>query len=185
MRSAAADIFDRPEWVRASVSMLGDHGPCCDRARAWLVAMGRSHDFASTDGLAFAGPRWLTERWAWGPTRWPIAWCEAFAAGPSTAACSAYSRWRSSAPRASKPIPDRCCEPTRRRAPRTGGTSGRRCPGRSTGSARASSTTRSRGAGQRGPGARLRSHRRRMARPRDPARPRWPHRDPRRGAGRA
>jgi hypothetical protein len=24
-----------------------------------------------------AEPRWITERWAWGPTRWPLTWCEA------------------------------------------------------------------------------------------------------------
>jgi len=80
MRSAALDILERPEWVRASASRLGRHGACCDRARAWLVAMGRSHDFAITDGLALAAPRWLARRYAWGPTQWPIAWCQAVAA---------------------------------------------------------------------------------------------------------
>jgi hypothetical protein len=89
MPSAALDMFDRPEWVRASVSVLGRHGACCDRARAWLAAMGRSHDFAATDGLAFAGPRWLTERYAWGPTRWPLAWCDAVRA--RTIDCGVFS----------------------------------------------------------------------------------------------
>src|SRR5215831_12528626 len=65
MHSVAPDTLERAEWARASGSTLVDHGPCCARARAWLVAMGRSHDFASTDGLTFAAPRW------------PIAWCEA------------------------------------------------------------------------------------------------------------
>ena len=77
MRSAVADTPDREEWRQVSGSTLVHHGPCCDRARAWLIAMGRSYDFSSTDGLAMAGPRWITQRWAWGPTRWPIAWCEA------------------------------------------------------------------------------------------------------------
>ena len=77
MASAALDILERPEWVRASSSVLARHGACCDRARAWLAAMGRSHDFAATDGLAYAAPRWLCERYTWGPTRWPLAWCEA------------------------------------------------------------------------------------------------------------
>jgi hypothetical protein len=89
MPSAAVDIFDRPEWVRASVSVLASHGACCDRARAWLAAMGRSHDFAATDGLAFAGPGWLTERYAWGPTRWPLAWCDAVRA--KTIDCGVFS----------------------------------------------------------------------------------------------
>ena len=77
MRSAAADTPDREEWKQVSGSTLVHHGPCCDRARAWLIAMGRSYDFSSTDGLALAGPRWITQRWAWGPIRWPVAWCEA------------------------------------------------------------------------------------------------------------
>jgi hypothetical protein len=74
------DIFDRPEWLRASASQLVRHGACCDRARSWLVAMARSHDYAATDGLSFAAPRWLAQRYAWGPTRWPIAWCQAVGA---------------------------------------------------------------------------------------------------------
>ena len=77
MHSAVAGTPDREEWRQVSGSTLTHHGPCCDRARAWLIAMGRSYDFSSTDGLALAGPRWITQRWAWGPTRWPIAWCEA------------------------------------------------------------------------------------------------------------
>ncbi|MEB4207728.1 hypothetical protein [Mycobacterium sp. 94-17] len=89
MASAAVDVFDRPEWVGAAVSVLGRHGACCDRARAWLAAMGRSHDFAATDGLAFAGPGWLTERYAWGPTRWPLAWCDAVRA--PTIDCGVFS----------------------------------------------------------------------------------------------
>ncbi len=75
--SSGVGGVDRAEWVRASGSKLAHHGPCCARARSWLVAMGRSHDFASTDGLAFSAPRWITRRWTWGPTRWPIGWCEA------------------------------------------------------------------------------------------------------------
>jgi hypothetical protein len=77
MRSVEGDTLERADWIRASGSVLTHHGPCCDRARGWLVAMGRSYDFASTDHLVFAGPRWMTKRWEWGPTQWPIAWCEA------------------------------------------------------------------------------------------------------------
>jgi hypothetical protein len=77
MRSGVADTPERDEWKEAVGSTLTHHGPCCDRARAWLIAMGRSYDFSSTDGLALAGPRWITQRWAWGPIQWPVAWCEA------------------------------------------------------------------------------------------------------------
>jgi hypothetical protein len=77
MNSAVPDTIERAAWTQAASSTLAHHGPCCDRARAWLLGMGRSLDFAASDGLAYAGPRWLTRRFAWGPTRWPIAWCEA------------------------------------------------------------------------------------------------------------
>jgi hypothetical protein len=77
MTSAAPDILERRAWAQASSSALMHHGACCDRARAWLLGMGRSLDYAASDGLAYAGPRWLARRWAWGPTRWPIAWCDA------------------------------------------------------------------------------------------------------------
>jgi hypothetical protein len=56
MRSGVADTPEREEWKQAVGSTLTHHGPCCDRARAWLIAMGRSYDFSSTDGLALAGP---------------------------------------------------------------------------------------------------------------------------------
>jgi hypothetical protein len=77
MHLDAVDTRDRTEWAQASVSTLVDHGACCAAARGWVIAMSRSLDFAATDGLMFAAPRWLTQRWKWGPTRWPIAWCEA------------------------------------------------------------------------------------------------------------
>jgi hypothetical protein len=77
MASVAVDTFERTGWAQASVSTLADHGRCCAAARGWLVAMSRSLDFAATDGLVFAAPRWLMHRWKWGPTRWPVSWCEA------------------------------------------------------------------------------------------------------------
>jgi hypothetical protein len=77
MHLGAPDTLERKEWRQASGSTLVHHGECCERARAWLLAMGRSHDFTCTDGLAFAAPKWLTTKWTWGPTRWPVAWCEA------------------------------------------------------------------------------------------------------------
>ena len=57
MHSVVADTLERREWRHVSASTLAHHGPCCDRARAWMIAMGRSYDFACTDGLEFAAPR--------------------------------------------------------------------------------------------------------------------------------
>src|SRR6266508_2665368 len=52
MRSGVADTPEREEWKDVVGSTLTHHGPCCARARAWLIAMGRSYDFSSTDPLA-------------------------------------------------------------------------------------------------------------------------------------
>ena len=39
--------------------------------------MAASYAFRRTDGTAIAAPTFLSRRYKWGPTAWPIAWCEA------------------------------------------------------------------------------------------------------------
>jgi hypothetical protein len=39
--------------------------------------MARSFDFSITDNARLTGPGWLRQRYQWGPSRWPIYWCEA------------------------------------------------------------------------------------------------------------
>lgn len=135
MRSAEPDTLERAIWARASVSTLAHHGACCDRARGWIVAMARSHDFAATDGLDYTAPRWLTRRWRWGPTRWPIAWCEAVRAEAIDCGVFAAFAVEISAQRASMPIPDRCFVTGPKKVPRIGDRNGPPCPKPSIGSA--------------------------------------------------
>jgi hypothetical protein len=45
---------------------------CCRAARAWLTATARD---AGRD--ADNAPTWMCSRWSWGPSSWPLAWCEA------------------------------------------------------------------------------------------------------------
>lgn len=53
-------------------SHLADHGHhCCRKARAWLHATARA--MACLDGVM---PRWIRERWDWGPHEWPLSWCQ-------------------------------------------------------------------------------------------------------------
>lgn len=55
------------------VSRFSTHaGSCCRIARQWFECMARA-------AMRSWGPepRWITERWKWGPTVWPIHWCEA------------------------------------------------------------------------------------------------------------
>jgi hypothetical protein len=63
------------KWEHFPASALSHHGErCCDVAREWVIAT----DFSQLEGGALlAGPRWLRRRYEWGPSRWPLHWCEA------------------------------------------------------------------------------------------------------------
>jgi hypothetical protein len=39
--------------------------------------MGRSFDFAHTERQRHYGPRFLSQLYKWGPSPWPLAWCDA------------------------------------------------------------------------------------------------------------
>lgn len=70
VRDLLRDLEEKP------VSRLTRHAaPCCVIAEAWFRATARSAIRRFGDE-----PRWITERWNWGPTVWPIAWCEAIKA---------------------------------------------------------------------------------------------------------
>lgn len=75
----APDVFDRPcpsgRWERFAYSCLAQHdAECCAVAREWVMA----YDFAQMNGAdPMSGPRWLRQRYKWGPSPWPIHWCEA------------------------------------------------------------------------------------------------------------
>ena len=62
------------KWQTFPNSMVSHHGEaCCAIAHEWLIAF----DFAQLNGGdRLSGPRWLREHSAWGPSAWPIHWCE-------------------------------------------------------------------------------------------------------------
>jgi hypothetical protein len=62
-------------WQDFPHSRLSHHGAaCCDVAREWVLAM----DFAQLNGGPLeSGPRWLRQKYKWGPSPWPMHWCEA------------------------------------------------------------------------------------------------------------
>ena len=63
------------KWRSFPASRISDHGgACCRLAREWLVGMDRS--LINSDDL-LTGPRWIRQRYSWGPSSWPIYWCEA------------------------------------------------------------------------------------------------------------
>jgi hypothetical protein len=61
-------------WQDFPYSRISHHdAPCCHIAREWVVAM----DFAQLNGGNLAsGPRWLRQKYKWGPTAWPAFWCQ-------------------------------------------------------------------------------------------------------------
>lgn len=69
----ANEIFSK--WRTFPVSRISSHDQsCCQIALHWLHAM----DFSQLNGESvFNGPRWIPARFSWGPTKWPIHWCEA------------------------------------------------------------------------------------------------------------
>jgi hypothetical protein len=73
------DVIERPcpstRWETFPYSCIAHHGAeCCDVAREWVLA----YDFAQLNGAdPLSGPRWLRQKYKWGPSPWPMHWCEA------------------------------------------------------------------------------------------------------------
>jgi hypothetical protein len=70
---ATAALVSDP-WEFFPISNLSHHGgSCCEVAQHWIVGM----DLAQLNGGdRLAGPRWLRARYEWGPSPWPMHWCE-------------------------------------------------------------------------------------------------------------
>ena len=61
------------QWLLRRPSTLSHHGAaCCSMARSWLLALDRSMRLPD-DCL----PSWISDFYEWGPSRWPLHWCEA------------------------------------------------------------------------------------------------------------
>jgi hypothetical protein len=65
-------VFEK--WQDFPISRVSHHGKmCCEIAREWLYAM----DFSELNtSSVLTGPRWIRQRYNWGPTKWQIHWCE-------------------------------------------------------------------------------------------------------------
>lgn len=61
-------------YEKIQPSTILDHGKiCCRLAREWLLAMDRS---LLVNASLICAPRWIRERYEWGPSQWPLYWCE-------------------------------------------------------------------------------------------------------------
>jgi hypothetical protein len=70
----APQALPSDRWESFPFSRLSHHGAaCCETAREWVLGM----DFAQLNGADLAsGPRWLRVKYKWGPSPWPMHWCE-------------------------------------------------------------------------------------------------------------
>lgn len=61
-------------WAHRPPSEIHSHdAPCCRRAKAWLRGMSFG---AIAAGESLGEPRWVAERFEWGPVVWPLHWCD-------------------------------------------------------------------------------------------------------------
>ena len=74
-------------WQNFPHSVILHHNEqCCRIAREWMLSIDYSQLNAEN---ALAGPRWLRSKYAWGPSKWPLYWCEA--AAQKTLDCGALA----------------------------------------------------------------------------------------------
>jgi hypothetical protein len=61
-------------WKTWEPSDISHHGKmCCEIAREWFTALDYS---VLNGGKAMTGPRWIAQRFPWGPSSYPTFWCE-------------------------------------------------------------------------------------------------------------
>ena len=68
-----ADELYEP-WLEWEPSPISHHGrSCCELVREWV---GNTDYSVLNGGNAYSGPRWIRQRFGWGPGKYPVFWCE-------------------------------------------------------------------------------------------------------------
>jgi hypothetical protein len=62
-------------WKQSPYTQIHHHGTaCCETAKTWMLSM----DYSQLSGCSpYTGPRWIRQRYEWGPSKHPIYWCDA------------------------------------------------------------------------------------------------------------
>jgi hypothetical protein len=64
-------------WVEHPSSVIIHHdAACCEEARLWFLAYARSMEVGASSQFQVKAPAWLMGLFEWGPSKWPISWCE-------------------------------------------------------------------------------------------------------------
>src|SRR5829696_1441314 len=74
--SSTGIVFDDvyAPWREWEPSRISHHGSaCCEVVREWIVAT--DYSFLNAADV-LTGPRWLRQRFEWGPSTYPLYWCE-------------------------------------------------------------------------------------------------------------
>jgi hypothetical protein len=65
------------KWMEHPSSMIVHHDKnCCDEARLWFLSYARSMEIKTLSQFELRAPVWLSQLYTWGPSEWPISWCE-------------------------------------------------------------------------------------------------------------
>jgi hypothetical protein len=75
------EIFKKEEnflqWMEHPASSILQHDEkCCEEARLWFLAYSRAMEINALSQFEIKAPTWLSQKFEWGPTEWPIFWCE-------------------------------------------------------------------------------------------------------------
>ena len=65
------------KWTEHPSSVILHHDcACCEEAKLWFLAYARSMEMWSLSQFHLNAPTWLSQLFTWGPSQWPIFWCE-------------------------------------------------------------------------------------------------------------
>jgi hypothetical protein len=64
-------------WIEHPSSEIIHHDShCCEEAKLWFMAYAQSMQIGSLSQFQLNAPFWLIDLFKWGPSKWPISWCE-------------------------------------------------------------------------------------------------------------
>ena len=64
-------------WIEHPSSCIIHHeSECCEEARLWFLAYARSMEGSAATQNKIKPPVWLSQLFKWGPSVWPITWCQ-------------------------------------------------------------------------------------------------------------
>ena len=64
-------------WMEHPTSSIVHHEKaCCEEARLWFLAYARSMESSALSRYRSKPPHWLSQLFQWGPSEWPISWCQ-------------------------------------------------------------------------------------------------------------